>query len=914
MSASTELSVRIYLLGRFEIVRGEQRLRAADWTRRKAATLFQRLTLDSRLVKERAIDFLWPEADQSSGANNLYRTLYALRQTLDNTLGPHAAGDIFTFSDGVLALDETVWVDVHEFESLYRAHEHSIPNLQRILDLYRGDLLPDDLYSDWLTSRRESLRRLYREASINLADRFRENLELSSVISLLTPLLISDPADEPVHRELMRTYALAGRRHDALRQYQTCSEALATELDLPPEPETTLLYEQILGGEITLAPVSKPESIDIQTPRLFTPAGPFGNRTAPLAPLVGRDAELKNLNGLVDKARSGQGLTILLAGESGLGKTRLASEALRVADEVGMITLFGAAYEQEGQLAYQPFIEAIDNFLSGIEPVIGAGDGQREQLHNPITWFKRIGSGDGQQQSWALFNDVASFLNGLGAQSLANDGAHVPAVLFVDDLHAADEGTLHLFHFLARQTRATPFVLMASYRTDVQSVTTPFGTLLSALYRERLSETVTLTPLGEPAIRHMLDTILKGEPSPSLVSTLGAITEGNPFFIEEIGRSLLGDDVLRKRDGRWHLSKSASGDRVPVKISRELNELLQSRVARLGGAVVSTLTTAAVIGRDFEYEVLRQATRGLADSDDIGDRSLLDALDDSMAAGLLDETGNGYRFHHPLIRRNLYDSLSKVRRALLHSQVAESIQSVSARRNRKPDAYVEELAFHYDRSDRRDRALDYLIRAGRNAARTYAYEVAVDYYERALGLIDALGLVNARRRFRLLERVGSYHKILADTPKTLSAVGRALETEGADWKPTARDVARLRRMAALALLTAGHIDEAADHLQKALEALEDSGNEGAELANLLYNIAQIHWHRNEYQESFDVAQRSLSIAERADDQGAIARAFEMLALACHSLGEWQRGLGFEEQRATLAGSGLEVTDAFDIHL
>jgi predicted ATPase len=351
-----------------------------------------------------------------------------------------------------------------------------------------------------------------------------------------------------------------------------------------------------------------------------------------------------------------------------------------------------------------------------------------------------------------------------------------------------------------------------------------------------------------------------------------------------------------------------------VKLSRELNELLQSRVVQLGRAVTSTLITAAVIGRDFEYEVLWQATVGLSNHDDIGDRSLLDALDDSLAAGLLDETGSGYRFHHPLIRRTLYDSLSQVRRARLHTQVAESIQAVSTRRNRKPDAYVEEMAFHYDRSDRRERALEYLIRAGRNAAHIYAYEVAVDYYERALVLLDATGSDDARRRFQLLERVASYHKILADTPKTISAVERALQLEGEKWKPAPRDLARLRRLAALALLTAGQVDEAAEHLQIALARIEDSGDSGAELANLLYNISQIHWHRNEYQESFDVAQRSLAIAERLNDQGAIARAFEMLALACHSLGEWQRGLAFEEQRSNLAGTGLEVTDAFDVHL
>jgi tetratricopeptide (TPR) repeat protein len=105
------------------------------------------------------------------------------------------------------------------------------------------------------------------------------------------------------------------------------------------------------------------------------------------------------------------------------------------------------------------------------------------------------------------------------------------------------------------------------------------------------------------------------------------------------------------------------------------------------------------------------------------------------------------------------------------------------------------------------------------------------------------------------------------------------------------------------------------HLEAALAEIDDQNPEyDAEYAFVLYNIAQLHWHRNEYQQAFDAAQRSLAIAERLGDSIAIARAFEMLALACHSMGEWQRGLQFEEQRSALAGSSLDVTEAFDVHL
>ena len=109
------------------------------------------------------------------------------------------------------------------------------------------------------------------------------------------------------------------------------------------------------------------------------------------------------------------------------------------------------------------------------------------------------------------------------------------------------------------------------------------------------------------------------------------------------------------------------------------------------------------------------------------------------------------------------------------------------------------------------------------------------------------------------------------------------------------------------------MQSAETHLKLALPLANEQAN-APEIADLFYNVALLHWHKGEYQEAFDAAQKSLDIAEHIQRTEAIARAFEMLALACHSLGEWQRGLHFEEQRALLAGAGLDVTDAFDVHL
>jgi DNA-binding SARP family transcriptional activator len=881
--AATATSTRVFLLGRFEVAYGEHVLPAAAWTRKKAAGLLQRLALDQRLLRDQAIEFLWPEADPASGANNLYRTLHALRQTLDTALGSGTADATVTFADGVLRLTESVWVDVREFEQLCATASAAPPvaqraQLEQALALYRGDLLPDERYAEWTLAPREALRSRNRKASLSLATSYRDAHDDTTAIDLLTPLLAHDAADEAIHRELMRLYALAGRRHEALRQYQACVNALARDLDVPPEPETSALYTQILSGDLALPPTPVASA--------WAPPAPAALAVEQAAPLVGRAAELDTLRGWLQAAWRGQGQTILLGGDSGVGKTRLAFEVLRTAAEAGMTTLLGAAYEQEGQLAYQPFVEAFDRYLA---------EHRRPPTDHPITHFQRRGVSDPQQEQWALFNATAAFLSDLAA--------HMPAVLLLDDLHAADPASLQLFHYLARQTRRTPIILLATYRSDLADPdAAPVSALLTALYRERLSENLDLSPLPEDAVGGVVAHTLGSAAAPDLVRAVYEITEGNPFFVEEMMRALLKSDQVEAQAGQWQLRPSAE-----LRMPSDLASLLRERVRRLGTSAEVALTAAAAIGREFRFDVLR----GVAKQPD---GALLDALDTALAGHVVEETAEGYRFRHPLTRRALYDALSRARRAHMHGQIAETIEAVGARQPTGLDVLVEDMAFHYDRSDRRDRALPYLLRAGEKAASVYAFEGAVSYFERALALMDALHLADAARRWTILEPLGWWGIILADTPRAVARFEQALALPTSEgWQPARRDRARLHRAAAVALLTAGNTTAAEEHLRAALAEV-DEREDAADYAYVLYNVAQLHWHRNEYSAAFDVAQRSLAIAERLNDPTAIARAFEMLALACHSLGEWQSGISFARQRAELAGSSLDVTEAFDVHL
>ena len=833
----------------------------------------------------------WPEVSQQRARGNLRRALSDLNQEV---------GEGILVLEGetvALAGDEHLWLDVAQFRAYLAdgaGHSHPpdetcpdcLPLLAEAAALYQADFLagfslrdaPE--FDEWHYFEAEGLRQGLASVLARLVKGLIAQADYEAAISYTRRWVGLDRLHEPAQQQLMHLYALAGRRHEALRQYQACVEVLESELGVSPSPETEALYQQIVGGDVAPPQATTPKPV-------WLPPAPTAVEVERSAPLAGRERELETLNAKISTGWHGHGQTILVAGVSGVGKTRLAYEALQKAAQSGITTLLGAAYEQEGHLAYHPFIEAIDRYLA---------EQQQSPEENPITHYKPLGVTDPQREHTALFKATANFFTALASNS--------PVLILIDDLHAADEASLSMFHYLARQTRSTPVILLATYRTDSAiSGVSPFGSLLNALYREHLSEVVNLSALPEAAAAKIINHALAGQAEPRLIKTIFDAAEGNPFYVQEISRAMLKSHHVIQEGDQWRLLAETT-----LQIPSRLQELLRERVQRLGTAVESTLTAAAVVGREFGFSVLRAVT-GLSDSD------LFDALDAALTAYLLEETDSGYRFQHSLIRHTLYDSLSRRRRAWLHTRTAAAIETIFAGRTEGLKPTIEMLAFHYDLSDDRAKALPYLIEAAQRAADIFALEIASDYLERALSLMDERGIDDAARRWPILEQLGTWAKVLADTSRAVACYEQALALPVTDqWQPGASDRARLHRSVARTFIAAGRMAKAKQHLETAVEIVADSGQASLDYANILYDMALWYWHNDAYQEAFAAAQQSLELAEQLDDVMARAQAYEMLALACHSLGEWQQGLNFEQQRSMLIGPNLDVTEAFDAHL
>ncbi len=322
--------LKAMLLGRSEIAVGDRVVGAEDWPGRLPRTLLLLLlvTPGYRLPRDQVLDRLWPEAAPEAALNSLYKTLHALRRVLEPDLARgNRSAYIAVGGDGVGLVDPArVWVDAHAFASAVAsaaplAEPERRAALRAALDLYAGDLLADEPYLDWLVARREGLRTTRERVVLDLAVLDLAAGEPLAALGPLFDLLGSDPTVEEAHRAAMRAYAAAGQREAALRQFERCRSALEADLGAEPSPETIALRDEIASAQVRL------DGID----RNATKPRPFNNLPAPPTPLVGRDAEVDEIQALLWRPDV---RLVTLTGAGGIGKTRLALEiAAGVADD-----------------------------------------------------------------------------------------------------------------------------------------------------------------------------------------------------------------------------------------------------------------------------------------------------------------------------------------------------------------------------------------------------------------------------------------------------------------------------------------------------------------------------------------------------------------------------------------------------
>jgi class 3 adenylate cyclase/tetratricopeptide (TPR) repeat protein len=460
-----------------------------------------------------------------------------------------------------------------------------------------------------------------------------------------------------------------------------------------------------------------------EEPQPAAPQMPIGGflGALPTGLLIARDAELDKVLKAVDAVTGGAGRLIVLAGEPGIGKTRLAQEVSLALRDRGFLTACGRCYDPHRSTPYYPFLEALAGVYVAAPPSIRAAAAHRwpylGRLLPDQLGSSPAGSSDGQEDQQRLFGAVASFLVEVAGTA--------PVALLLDDLHWADGASLQLLQHLARHTRAYPVLLLGTYRDTEVERGHPLKRTLLDLSREQLVERVTMSRLGAEGTAALMEASFgETDMSAEFASLVHRHTDGNPFFVHEVLRSLVERGHVFRRHGRWERENIQA-----IEVPESVRAAIEERVSRLAEGTQAALYDASVLGQTFTFEEL-QALEGLPES------KLDHALTEATRDGLVRDVGaDGFAFNHALTQQSLYAELSTHRKQKLHLLAGEALERLPerARSRRFP-----ELAWHFLEGGDTPRALTYSVLAGDQASAVFAHSEAEQFYRKALQLFIAL--------------------------------------------------------------------------------------------------------------------------------------------------------------------------------
>jgi DNA-binding SARP family transcriptional activator/tetratricopeptide (TPR) repeat protein len=722
--------LEIRLLGGFSLGRSGRPLDQLPL--RAARSLFAYLVLnrDRAHTRDLLAGTFWPDFDEPRARRRLSQALWQVQALLGDDDGTQfliGTADTIRFNPTA-----DFWLDADAFESALAAvvdaepQDRDLAAVQQVLALYTGDLLAG-FYDDWIFPHQDRLRNGFLGALRLAIDLAMAKGDHETALTHARRLTQEDEFDEEAHRSVMRTAVLLGRHHEAIRQFEECRRIFEEELGTAPSPETVALYEATLADrEAGPRTRSGPDESPL-----------FGDGSA--APFVGREGERSRMAHLLDDAMDGRGSIVLVEGESGVGKTRLLAEVADDARWRGMDVLWGRSTPSGGR-PFAPLSEALSAItglrarqlaakvglpwleaLERLAPAIGDGAGDPSAVTQP----RRADDRNRMREAiTAAFQGVAAL---------------APTLVVLEDVHWADDDSVHALTHLAEHVGSSRLLVAVSYRHGEARDRGDVWRLLRSLDRLGHCERVSLTPYSpaqtEELIRKSLDlTEVAGDFSERLHRDTGGI----PLFIVETLRALHERDDLREAEAPSEESPPAR-DSLPV--TPTVHALIRHRLDGLDPASRETLELiSAHDGNLLLGEVTAASALGEGDS--------LAAVDDLLRRRLLIADDGTYQVEHELMRRVVYDDLPLSRRLDLHRRIALAIEQ------RRPDQ-VELLAHHFSTARVPDRAAVYLERAADHALAVHAYDTAALHLERAAATLADIG-ESAERQFAvasLLEEV-----------------------------------------------------------------------------------------------------------------------------------------------------------------
>ncbi len=813
------------LLGGFQARLGSGEPLTLPTRKAQALLAYLALPLGQAHPRDKLAALLWGGIREESARASLRQALFALRKAVTSADLP-----ILKIDGELVGLDPAaVDVDVAAFE---RAVAEATPGaLEKAAALYQGDFLAgltvdEAPFEEWLIGERERLRELALEGLAKLLAHQRSAGAAEAAVRTALKLLTLDPLQEPVHRTLMRLYADLGRRGAALRQYQQCVSVLARELGIEPETETKALYQEILRQRPSPGAVIE---VAIGSPRV--PATLVASR-APVAeiPLIGRATELEQLRGLFDRACAGHGGVTAVLGEAGIGKTRLTGELIATAEKQGARVLLGRCYESEQVLAFGPWVDAfragrVTDDLGKMAPA------SRADLAHllPELAGPDVEPSKSTPDFLRVFESVTAAIGALAG--------HRPLLLVLEDLHWADEMSVRLLAFFGRRLHSLPVLAAVTVREEELADAAMLRRILDELQRERHLWSLSLAALSRDDTLALVNTLARSGADETSLARLGeeawAASAGNPFVVVETVRS------------------QAQGIGA-LKLTEPVRQLVTSRLERLSERGRLLARVAAVIGREFEFELLRRAA-GLVDTE------AAEGMEELVRRRVLHGVGERFDFTHDRIREVARADLLAPRRRVLHRSVAEAIEAVYAG-NLEP--HILALGLHYHGAEVWPQAISYLRRAAAHAFAQSAYREAATCFEHVLEAASHL----------------------PQTPEMLAQIlDLQLQLRSALWPLAAFD----------------RIGRCLEDAERLATSLEDRGR----LGRISAYMSVLRWVTGDFTTARLLGQRARDVAASLDDRPLRLMSNYYVGIAHHLLGDYRQAEdAYLENVRTLTGS------------
>ncbi len=591
-------------------------------------------------------------------------------------------------------------------------------------------------------------------------------------------------------------------------------------------------------------------------------------------PLVDRLEELTLLKNLFEQSLLGKGQVVFVAGEGGVGKTRLVQEIGHYSEKKGAFFVVGRSYEEEAVVPYSPWVEAIRSIVRGapnawtnktmtrtlaelarIVPEVAPG-GKELGIKG---WLAGAEHADlvaaSEIDRIRLFQAVTDFLAYVSTQR--------PIVLFLDDILWADAASLQLLHYFCRRIRDQRIMMVATYRDVELPKQHPLSRLLLDLKRDRILREIALGRLTIDFVAEIISNHLGGGAVlPEFAKLVYTRTGGNPFFVEEVVRLLEDESRIFKSEKGWMLREIGE-----VEIPSTVRALIEHRVARLGLDLVQTLSVGSALGMDFRYDLLRKVTAQ-------EDEPLIAQLEQAAQANLLTEKRVGrdisFIFPDEQIRDYFYGELSLIRKRKTHGRIAQAMEDLY---KAQKDEHLEELAYHYIQASEIVKAAEFSLKAGDRAAKLHAYPEAKKHYENVLELLDEN---QENERLEVLLKMGDASTQLGESSEAIREYTAALSLS-AQLKQNRKTIEIYTKLGFVSWNSESDRQRAIAYFREGLKACEQD-EDTAEKATVLQDAGRLLIITREPEEGRSLCEEALRIARKINVFPVQSHAIQSLAL------------------------------------